>query len=190
MVAAVAIPRPMTYEEYAALPDDGRRYELLNGQLVVAAAPNGKPLMASKRYYDELNAFVESRELGMVFYAPYELKYSEYDAVQPDLFFVSRDRLHIVELEHMTEAPDLIAEVLSPSNWRHDTVTKAAIYARIGVQEYWIVDPENETILVQILRDGVYNPLVSEDGIARSKLLAGFTVDPSVLFAWPAWMKP
>jgi Uma2 family endonuclease len=55
----------------------------------------------------------------------------------------------------MTEAPDLIAEVLSPSNLRHDTVTKAAIYARIGVREYWVVDPENETILVQILRDGV-----------------------------------
>ncbi|MEA2595374.1 MAG: hypothetical protein QOF01_1843, partial [Thermomicrobiales bacterium] len=88
MVAAVAIPRPMTYEEYAALPDDGRRYELINGELIVAAAPNGKHLMASKRYYDELNAFVESRELGMVFYAPHELKYSEYDAVQPDLFFV------------------------------------------------------------------------------------------------------
>ncbi|MEA2583395.1 MAG: hypothetical protein QOF33_1480, partial [Thermomicrobiales bacterium] len=67
MVAAAAIPRPMTYEEYAALPDDGRRYELLNGQLVVAAAPNGKPLMASKRYYDELNACVEPRELGVVF---------------------------------------------------------------------------------------------------------------------------
>ncbi|MEA2526768.1 MAG: hypothetical protein QOF73_3995 [Thermomicrobiales bacterium] len=124
------------------------------------------------------------------FYAPYGLTYSEYDAVQPDLFFVSRDRLHTVEVDHMTEAPDLIAEVLSPSNLRHDTVTKAAIYARIGAQEYWIVDPENETIPVQILRDGVYNPLVSEDGIARSELLAGFTVDPSVLFAWPAWMKP
>jgi Uma2 family endonuclease len=179
----------MTYAEYAALPEDGRRYELINGELIVAAAPNGKHLLASKRFYDGLNSFVEAGEPGLVFYAPYELKYSEYDAVQPDLFFVGRDRMHIVQLDYMTEAPDLIAEVLSPSNRRHDLVTKTAIYARLGVAEYWILDPDEETILVQVLCNGVYVPSVSADGIARSELLSGFAVDPTVLFAWPAWMK-
>jgi Uma2 family endonuclease len=110
MVAQVARSRPMTYEEYAALPEDGWRYELINGELMVAAAPNGKHLVASKRYYDDLNAFVLARELGMVFYAPYDLKYSEYDAVQPDLFYLSRDRLQIIRFDHMTEAPDLVQE--------------------------------------------------------------------------------
>jgi Uma2 family endonuclease len=189
MVAAIAVHRPMTYEDYAALPDDGRRFELINGELVVAAAPNAKHLVASKRYYDYLNAFIEAGDLGMVFYAPYELKYSEYDAVQPDLFFVRRDRLGIVQLDYMTEAPDLVSETLSPSNWRYDLVTKAAIYARLGVREYWIIDPENETILVQVLRDGVYVSVTSDDGIARSEILPGFAIDPKVLFAWPAWMK-
>jgi Uma2 family endonuclease len=189
MVAAVAIHRPLTYEEYAALPEDGRRYELINGELVVAAAPNAKHLVASKRYYDELNGFVEARDLGMVFYAPYELKYSEYDAVQPDLFFVARERLWIVQPDYMSEAPDLVSETLSPSNWRYDIVTKAAIYARLGVREYWIIDPENESILVQVLRDGKYLEFTSKDGFARSEILPGFAVDPKLLFAWPDWMR-
>jgi Uma2 family endonuclease len=179
----------MTYEEYAALPEDGRRYELINGELVMAAAPNGKHLIASKRYYDDLNAFVVAGDLGMVFYAPYEWKYSEYDAVQPDLFFVARDRLHIVGSDYMTEAPDLISEVLSPSTRRYDLVTKTAIYARLGVREYWIVDPEHETIFFQALRNGVFVPLVSGDGIARSELLSGFAVDPVTLFDWPTWLR-
>jgi Uma2 family endonuclease len=73
MVTAIALPRPMTYAEYAALPEDGRRYELINGELIMAAAPNGKHLLASKRFHDGLNAFVEAGELGLVFYAPYEI---------------------------------------------------------------------------------------------------------------------
>jgi Uma2 family endonuclease len=189
MVTAVALPKPMTYEEYAALPEDGRRYELINGELVMAAAPNGKHLVTSKRYYDRLNAFVEAADLGMVFYAPYELKYSEYDAVQPDLFFVRSERLHIIQADFMTEPPDLISETLSPSNRYHDLVTKSAIYAQLGVPEYWILDPEEETILVQVLRNGIYVPLVSDDGIARSELLPGFAVDPAALFDWPAWLR-
>lgn len=193
MVTALARPTSitsMTYDEYAALPDDGRRYELINGELIMAAAPNGKHLIASTNLYDDLSFFVRTRKLGRVFHAPYDLKYSEYDAVQPDLFFVSQARLPIVQLDNMTEAPDLIAEILSPSNRRHDLVTKTAIYARLGVKEYWIVDPENEIILVQVLRNGIYAPLVSDDGIARSDLLPGFAVDPAVLFDWPAWMRP
>ena len=66
MVAAITIQRPMTYEEFAALPEDGRRYELVSGELIMAAAPNAKLLVASKRYYDTPNAFVELGELGLV----------------------------------------------------------------------------------------------------------------------------
>jgi hypothetical protein len=84
---------------------------------------------------------------------------------------------------------ELDGGALSPSNWRYDLVTKAAIYARLGVREYWVLDPENETILVQVLRDRVFVPLTSDDGIACSEILPGFAVDPKVLFAWPPWMK-
>lgn len=188
MVAAAVLSRPMTYEEYAALPEDGRRYELINGELIMAAAPNGKHAIASQRYFLDLHHFVEAGDLGMVFYAPYEWKFSPYDAVQPDLFFIRCERLHIMQLDYMTEVPDVIAEILSPSNRRHDLVTKAAIYARLGVPEYWIIDPAEESILVQVLRNGVYVPLVFSDAIARSELLSGFAVDPASLFDWPPWL--
>ncbi len=189
VLAPPTLERPLTYDDLAALPDDGTRYELINGELFELTGPNTKHQRSSVRLSSGLDQFVAPRKLGEVFTAPYDVCLSPHNTVQPDIIYVSRERRNIVGDDKIEGVPDLLMEVLSPSNRRHDVFTKAVLYATFGVPEYWLVDPEGDSILVQIWRDGVYVPNTSKDGIARSIVLPGFEVDPTVLFAAPSWMQ-
>jgi Uma2 family endonuclease len=124
-----------------------------------------------------------------VYFAPIDVCYPSHDVGQPDIFYVSRERLSIIRAQRIEGAPDLLMEVLSPSTRRRDVITKAAVYATFCVREYWFADPEQETILVQTARDGIFVPVQSSDGIARSLLLPGFEVRPADVFAMPAWAQ-
>jgi Uma2 family endonuclease len=187
--APPTLTRPLTYDDLAALPDDGKRYELINGELFELTGPTTKHQWSSSRLYTRLDGFVQQRQLGLVFYAPIDVYFTPYNTVQPDIVYVSRERSGIIRAQKIEGAPDLLMEVLSASNRGHDVVTKAAVYASFDVLEYWLVDPERETILVQSLRDGVFVPVESGDGIARSLLLPGFEVDPVDVFTPPAWLQ-
>ncbi|HEY7032438.1 MAG TPA: Uma2 family endonuclease [Thermomicrobiales bacterium] len=189
MVALPALDRPLTYDDLAAMPDDGKRYELINGELIELTGPTPKHQRSTLRLSTNLNQFVTTRELGEVFFAPLDVYLSPHNTVQPDIIYVSRARASIIRAQKIEGIPDLLMEVVSPSNRRHDIVVKAALYATFGVPEYWLVDPEQDSIRVQTWRDGVYVPVTSTDGIARSLVLPGFGVDPVELFAEPAWMQ-
>ena len=91
--------------------------------------------------------------------------------------------------EHADGAPDLVVEVLSPSNRAVDLIKKAALYLNYGVPEYWVVDPESESITVNVNVDGQYIALESDDGRANSSALRGFSVDPKEIFSEPAWLS-
>jgi Uma2 family endonuclease len=189
VMAPPALARPLTYDDLAALPDDGKRYELINGELFELTGPTPKHQRATRRVSTDLDRFVTTHELGEVFFAPLDVYLSPHNTVQPDIIFVSRAQAGIIRAQKIEGVPDLLMEIISPSNRRHDIVIKAALYATFGVPEYWLVDPEDDKILVQTWRDGVYVPVRSTDGIARSEVLPGFEVNPSDIFAEPAWMQ-
>jgi Uma2 family endonuclease len=189
VMAPPALVRPLTYDDLAALPDDGKRYEIINGELHELTGPTPKHQRASFRLGRNLDVFVTERELGEVFLAPLDVYFTAHNVVQPDVVYISRERRHIIRGQKIEGVPNLLMEVLSPSNRLHDVVRKAALYATFGVPEYWLVDPERDTITVQTLRDGVFVPAQSEDGIARSLVLPGFEVDPVAIFAERSWMR-
>lgn len=168
-----------TYEDYLRLPDDGWRYEVIKGVLHMAP-PLGEPHQrASSELHFAMTGFVKPRGLGRVYAAPFEVLLPDTSPVQPDLVFVAAERIdEIITSKRVEGAPDLIVEILSPSNWLFDRRDKYEYYEAAGVREYWIVDPRACTVEVFVLREGQYALLGkwSAGEEAQSEVLAGFTV--------------
>ena len=179
MVTARTRPWP-TYQDYLDIPGNDR-YELINGEFILVSAPNTAHQIASMGFSLELGGFVRDCELGWVFHAPTEVVLADPEGiniVQPDIIFVSGARERIITRANIQGAPDLIVEILSPSTGRLDRTTKRDLYARHGVKEYWISDPEARTVVVMSLRDGEYET-VGEYGVEdtlTSPTLEGFSV--------------
>lgn len=179
---SVAI-RPLTYEDLIQIPEDGKRYEIIGGELVVSAAPMKKHQKLSKRLADILYER-EKAGVGEMYYAPVDVRLATNGIVQPDLLFIKQARLGIYHASGLVEGvPDLVVEILSPSTRGVDLVRKAALYAREGVPEYWVADPDAAALTVYTLRDGQYEPVPAEPGTARSGVLPGLVVDLAALFA-------
>ena len=142
-----------TYEDYCATPDD-KRYELLNGDLMMVPAPNMRHQRVLARLGTRLRQFTQEHGLGELFFAPCDVVLSDTDVVQPDLLFISRAREHTITDENVRGAPDLVIEILSPSTADRDLGYKHDLYGRHGVPEYWVVDPLAETVAVHRRRDG------------------------------------
>jgi Uma2 family endonuclease len=172
-----------TYDDLADTPDDGNRYEIINGELLVSPSPSVKHQRLVGRLFVEFTGFVTANDLGEVFVAPLDVIFSPYNVVQPDLFFLSRSRLPGMAARVITGAPDLAVEILSPHSRLIDLVRKKALYATAGVQEYWAVDSRHRAISVFTLVNDQYEPGEASDGFARSLVLAGFQVDVAELFA-------
>ena len=146
----------LTYEDYAALPNDGNRYEILEGELAVTPAPSTKHQTASVNLTVLLTQHIKARDLGKLFHAPVDLILESTSVLQPDLLFVAKARQNIITDRAVEGAPDLVIEILSPTTSRSDRVTKAQIYARHKVPAYWIVDPELETVEIYLLNVDSY----------------------------------
>lgn len=175
-----------TYEDYRRLPDDGWRYEVIEGRLHMSPAPRPKHQRAVGRLHVAISRFLEQRELGEVYLAPIDVLLPGLASpVQPDLSFLRQDRLSAVTDQAIEGAPDLVVEVLSPSNWFTDRRDKFEVYARAGVGEYWIVDPDQRTIEVFALRGQAYG-LVDKRGVGesvRSQVLSGLEVSIDEILA-------
>lgn len=135
-----------TYEDYLLMPED-RRYELIEGDIYMVPSPTTRHQRIAGRIYRRLTDFAEDRNLGEVLTAPLDVKFSQYDVVQPDLLFVTKERSNILR-DRVEGAPDLLIEILSPDSRSRDLTLKRKLYFRHGVQEYWIVDPEGKAIEV------------------------------------------
>jgi Uma2 family endonuclease len=131
----------LTYADYLELPDDGNRYEILDGALAVSPAPTTLHQRVSLALALALGRHIQARRLGTLLYAPVDVVLADDCVVEPDLVFVSKARAEIVEMHAIVGPPDLVIEILSRSSVRRDRTTKAAIYARYGVPHYWLVDP-------------------------------------------------
>ena len=146
----------LTYEDYVLLPNDGKRYEILEGELNVTPAPSTKHQTASVNLLVLLSQHIKERDLGKLFHAPIDLILESTSVLQPDLLFVSKARKNIITERAIEGAPDLVVEILSPTTSRTDRATKAQIYARHSVPVYWIVDPEREAIEIYLLEADGY----------------------------------
>ena len=148
----------LTYEDYCLIPDDGRRHEIINGGHCVSLAPSFQHQQIVLRLSFKLYEFVQVHGLGVIAFAPIDVFLSEHDVIQPDVLFISSERESIITKKNIQGAPDLLIEVLSESNRRQDEVVKRKLYGRYGVNEYWIVDPELETVKIYQLQDDSYGP--------------------------------
>ncbi len=175
--------RPMTYEGYAALPDDGRRHEVIGGRLVEVPSPSPQPQEFVGRLYVLLLGVLAAGRLGRVYLAPLDVRLGPHDIVQPDLLVVLANRVQIVGPAFVDGAPDLLVEIVSPSTRARDEGAKLALFARAGVPEVWHVDPEAGTLAVLTLDDGAYVAQPGEERVARSAALPGLAVDLEALFA-------
>ena len=181
VTAQPAIKR--TYADYCRTPDD-ERYELLDGELVMSPSPNRAHQRIDARLGALLHAFVEEMSLGEIYHAPFDVVLSDTNVVQPDLLFVSKEQAYIVTEDNIRGAPDLVVEIISPSTAERDRTFKRALYARYGVREYWLVDPDIRTVTVLLLDEGAFVE-VARYGAGQtltSPTLTSFTVNLDDIF--------
>ncbi len=144
------------YEAYCGFPDDGKRYEIIEGELHVSPAPSTLHQLISQRIETELVLQIQRQGLGYVFHAPVDVMLSSNSFVQPDIVVLKRESRSKITRRAIEGAPELIIEILSPFNRRTDVLTKAALYAQFGVTEYWLIDPDIDEAKVYLLRDSGY----------------------------------
>jgi len=136
----MAVDTRLTYEDFCLLPEDGKRREIIEGELFVTPSPLTAHQRAVMRLSVFLWQFVDEHELGEVFAAPFDVVFSDFDVVEPDLLYISKERGSVLTRKNVQGAPDLVVEVLSESTARVDRSIKLKLYGRFGVQEYWIID--------------------------------------------------
>ena len=143
---AVVDPR-YVYEDLLAMPEDGRRREILEGDLLVSPSPNRRHQRIVSNL-DRLFGRLEVQGLGEGYVAPFDVVFDRHTVFEPDVMFIRRERLHIVTERNVSGAPDLVVEVLSESTRDMDLGPKLRAYGRHGVGEYWVVDPDANTVQV------------------------------------------
>lgn len=150
--------QPATYDDYARLPDDGKRYELANGVLeLMSPAPTPKHQAISSQIQNLLMNSCQQEYI--IFDSPIDLILSKTEVRQPDLIMIHRSNLEIITRRGIEGIPDLVAEILSPHSVKRDKQKKLRVYAAYGIPEYWIVDPAHESLEQYVLGDGKYELL-------------------------------
>ncbi|MBU1487884.1 Uma2 family endonuclease [bacterium] len=184
MPTSVLERKKYTYEDYLKTPDE-TRYELIEGELIMTPAPIPRHQRISGMLEFELREFVTENDLGEVFDAPIDVYLDNKNVFQPDLLFISKERLNIIGEKNIQGPPCLVIEILSESTAYRDLVLKKRLYAKFGVKEYWIVDPGEELVEVYALRkNNVYallNTYAKEDTLS-SPCLCGLKIDLRGIF--------
>ena len=148
-----ALPNPrgvkLTYDDFVLFPDDGLRHELIDGEHYVTPSPNDKHQTILANLHLLIGPWVRAHAVGKVWFAPFDVVFSRFDVVEPDLLYLSNERKAQVATDaNVQGAPELVVEVGSPSTRRRDETVKRALYERAGVSEYWVVDTEQDVVRV------------------------------------------
>ncbi len=172
-----------TVADYDALPDDGPRYELIDGELIEMPAPTPLHQMVQVHLLALIYFFVTQRGLGRVIGAPLDVELSG-RIVQPDVLYISADRIDIITDRRIVGAPDLVLEVSSPSTKDYDQGDKREVYRMAGVREYWFIDVEKRAATVwALVEDRYVEQRPDEQGQHVSTVLSGFAVDVAAAIA-------
>jgi Uma2 family endonuclease len=180
---AEVIPK-LSFEEFRQLPIDGKRYELVCGEVHVTPAPTTRHQTIVSNLFLSLGPYVNRNQLGEVWAAPLDVRLSGETALQPDLIFVSNARAAIIQENWIAGAPDLVVEVLSPSTAAYDRATNLPIYAEAGVPEVWLLDSQAKTVEVLKLQGKKYlvDATLAGDQVLTSDLLPGWQLPLRDLF--------
>lgn len=179
----MVISTKFTHADLLALPEDNKRREIIDGELYVTPSPKLNHQDILLNLASAFRSYLKSHPVGRVFMAPLDVILSDYDVLQPDLLFVRNERKEILK-DWVRGAPDLAVEILSPSTAARDRGIKLKAYARFGVKEYWIVDPEGQTIeLYRLAPEGyeLTRTFRHEEGFS-SPLLPGFALPVGSIF--------
>ena len=173
-----------TVKDYMSTPDD-QRYQLLDGELVLAPSPTTRHQTICLELSLPLSNFVKANQLGTVFIAPMDVFFSENDVAQPDILFVSNARSRIITEPNIQGAPDLVVEILSPGTVSYDRGYKRDLYGQHGVLEYWLVDPGVNSVEVLALGETGFATAAtySRESVLASPLLTGLSIDLGPIFA-------
>lgn len=181
----MAQPRPypkFTYEDYLLLPED-KRYELIEGELLMVPLPGVWHQKVIGNLYFQLKRLVEEKALGELFISPLDIVLSQFDIVQPDIVFIAKEHVDIITEENIQGPPDIAVEVLS-SDEQRDKVIKKKLYAKFGIKEYWLVNPKNEQVEVMVLDEQGYQSVIkySKKEVLKSATFPDLQVDLSKVF--------
>ncbi|MFI5201711.1 MAG: Uma2 family endonuclease [Candidatus Kapaibacterium sp.] len=172
-----------TVRDFAALPDDGKQYELIDGQILMVPPPTTFHQDISMFLSEILGPVVRKNRLGKLLAAPVNVFADNENVFQSDLHFVRRENLAIIEQDGIHGAPDLVIEILSPSNAYFDLKTKKEVYQHIGVREYWIVYPMDHSIECFINSEKGYETFfLGKEGHIRSQVVPEFAVEVTAVF--------
>jgi len=139
----------LTYDDFVHFPDDGKRHELIDGEHYVTPSQNTRHQRIAGTLFGMIWTWLEAHPVGQLFHAPYDVVFSEFDVVEPDLLYLSNERAaEIMTALHLRGAPELVIEIGSPSTRQRDETIKRHLYERTGVSEYWFVDPELDVVRV------------------------------------------
>jgi Uma2 family endonuclease len=139
----------LTYDDFLLFPDDGLRHELIDGEHYVTASPNLKHQRVSGNLHFLIRGWLEQHPVGVVFYAPFDVVFTRFDVVEPDLLYMSHARAkEALTAANVQGVPELVIEIGSPSTRKRDETIKKGLYERAGVSEYWVVDPDIDVIRI------------------------------------------
>jgi Uma2 family endonuclease len=176
----------LTYDDFVQFPDDGNRHELIDGEHFVTPSPNRRHQAIVRELLGQIWSYLKQHPVGEVFGAPFDVVFSDFDVVEPDLLFVSTERASVLTERNVQGAPDLVVEVGSPATRRRDEKAKRQLYERFGVREYWVVDPDLDLITVYRAVDGLYEraaELTLTDGdVLSTPMMPGLTVPLANIF--------
>ncbi len=182
-MGAEVIPK-LSFEEFRQLPSDGKRYELVHGEVHLTPAPATRHQAIVQNLSGNLWSFVIKNKLGEVWTAPLDVRLGEDTALQPDLIFISNARAGIIQENWIGGAPDLVVEVFSRSTAAYDRATKLPIYAEAGVSEVCLIDPQAKTVEVLKLQGKKYfvEATLAGDQTLASNLFPGWQLPLQDLF--------
>jgi Uma2 family endonuclease len=180
------LARKLTYEDYALIPEDGQRHEIIDGEHYVSPAPSVPHQDLVVELTIRVGGFVKAHRLGRFLVAPTDVLLSVHDVVQPDLFFISNERAAIAQEKNVQGAPDLVIEILSKGTLQLDRGPKLKAYERWGVREYWMFDRFQRGVLPwkrsgRSLRPQPFLSAAAED-VLTSPLLPGFELPLAEIF--------
>lgn len=181
------IPQPklLTYEDYVKLtPPDSGNFELLNGRIFFMASPKPSHQEISSLLNTYLGIYIISNKLGKLFAAPMDVVFSEHDTFQPDLLFITKERLNIIGENKIEGTPDLVVEILSPSNDSNEMSYKKHIYESTGVKEYWLINVEKQTLTLykQIDNELRWQKDIQKNEVLKSEVIKDFELDLNKIY--------
>lgn len=178
------LARPFTVEDYDLLPE-GSRYQLIDGELLMSPSPSALHQRILGALFFALQQYLHSHPNGLVLLSPFDVQLSNLDVFQPDLCWFSSGRRSRVTPQRALGAPDLVVEILSPRTAHYDLQLKRPLYARDGVRELWLIDPDQHSLALYCLADDPGQPaaILLPPAVLTTALLPGFSLPLAQLFA-------